>query len=109
MDFFDTTSNKIEKKLEVSEKLPRGFLNLTKPEHSCILHGVLAFLFELFWHHLHLSWKKKLEVASKKFGGGVKSLSNHESSVFLWRWCQIFVKQIKKVGGGGIIFSEAEA
>ena len=68
----------------MSEKLPRGFLNLTKPEHSCILHGVLAFLFELFWHHLHLSWKKN------------------------WRWHQKNLEvvsnlcQIMKVGGGGV-------
>ena len=31
-----------------------------------------------------------------------KSLSNHEISVFLWRWRHFF-------GGGGIILSEAEA
>ena len=77
---FDTTS--IEKKLEVSEKLPQGFLNLTKPEHSCICTAALAFLFELFL----------TPPPSKK----------------TWRWCQI-LKLVYFFGGGGIILSEAEA
>ena len=104
---FDTTS--IEKKLEVSEKLP--FLNLTKPEHSCILHGCSGFF---IWTFFDTASKKNLEVAhlvwkdfwiwptlsffltpppSKKHGGGV---SNPEISLFIWRRRHHFF------GGGGV-------
>ena len=99
----------------------KRFLNLTKPEHSCILHGCSGFFYLNFFDTTSNIWKKIV-------GGGIKknwrwcqifvknlslskifvknlcqkSLSNHEISVFLWRRRHFF-------GGGGIILSEAEA
>ncbi len=90
----------------------KRFLNLTKPEHSCILHGCSGFFYLNFFDTTSNIWKKNV-------GGGIKKN---------WRWCQIFVKnlcqeslsrifvknlcQIMKLAffyGGGGIFLEAEA
>ena len=93
MDFFDTTSNKIEKKVGGVKKITTGIFEFDQAR--ALLH--FARVLWLFYLNFFDTTSTSVE---KKIGGGIKKI---------WRWCQIFVKQIMKVGGGGIIFSEAEA
>ena len=76
MDFFDTTSNKIEKKVGGVRKITTGIFEFDQAR--ALVH--FARVFWLFYLNFFDTTSTSVE---KKIGGGIKKI---------WRWCQIFVK-----------------
>ena len=76
MDFFDTTSNKIEKKVGGVRKITTGIFEFDQAR--ALLH--FARVLWLFYLNFFDTTSTSVE---KKIGGGIKKI---------WRWCQIFVK-----------------